>query len=146
VKVKAQVISPFQNLLEGLVEDVILVGHKRKELGVLITLKVRQSTSATANTHNNRHVPLIMSPSPSAQAELDEQFAPTEKLAPSALEVLKDIGSVAATVPQCINGAHAEKLSEHILTVRRSCWRESAHKTPSTAAHRRTNTMVLFPA
>lgn len=65
-------------------EYAVLVGHKRRALGVLLTLKT----------------------------EFDKEFLPTDQLAPSALKILKDNGCVATTVQQCLDGVHAEKVHQ----------------------------------
>lgn len=50
-------LSRCQAPLEGLVEDVILVGHKRKELAVLVTLKVRLRVRKEAAAVLQRETP-----------------------------------------------------------------------------------------
>lgn len=72
--------------LKGLVDDVVLVGAKRKSLACLITLR----------------------------SELDDRMQPTENLHASAVEKLKEIGINAKTMAQALEGAYSDRLRSYI--------------------------------
>jgi len=71
---------------EGLVDQVVLVGHKRRTLGVLITLKT----------------------------ELDKSLVPTEALTTTAQKILKENGIVASTIAQALEGDNGTKLHQFV--------------------------------
>lgn len=93
----------IKNALIGLVEDVVLVGAKRKNLACLITLR----------------------------AELDGSMQPTEHLHPNAVEKLKELGIVAKTMAQALEGAYSERLRTHVEKV----LAEINGKSPSKSQH-----------
>ncbi|EGD79828.1 hypothetical protein PTSG_10811 [Salpingoeca rosetta] len=74
--------------LRGLVSNAVLVGAKRKSLGVLLTL----------NTLT------------------DDHYTPTDELAPDAVSVLREMGCTATTASACLNGPHTDRVMQFVHT------------------------------
>eukprot|EP00056_Hartaetosiga_gracilis_P013581 m.226118 g.226118 ORF g.226118 m.226118 type:complete len:865 (+) comp13863_c5_seq4:6572-9166(+) len=72
--------------LRGLVSNAVVIGNKRKTLGVLLVL----------------------------DTELNADFSPTDNLSAEAISVMKELGSTATTVPQCLNGSHTDVLFQFV--------------------------------